>query len=254
LVTLDYDSRPVIGLTTDTRDVDFGAAVIRSVTVGQDYVRAVWEAGGLPLLLPTLHTAAAGSMIQACHGLLLIGGGDIDPALYGEIADPKTGEIDRDRDDFELATVRTAMEMELPVLGVCRGAQLINVALGGSLRQDLASDASNHWSGFEPVHPVLLEPDSILSTIYERTELKVNSMHHQAVARPGEGLRPTAWSPDLVIEAIEHDTKWIVGVQWHPECPSAAGPDCDTLLREFVGQAASVAASAVSRSRCSPAA
>jgi len=237
-VTLDCNARPVIGLTTDTRDVDFVAAVIRSATVGQDYVRAVWEAGGVPVLLPTLDPAAAALMLEACHGLLLIGGGDVDPALYGEAAHPRTGGIDGDRDVFELAMVRAAIERELPVLGVCRGAQLINVALGGSLRQDVVSDAGNHWSGFEPAHPVHLEPGSLLSMIYERTELKVNSLHHQAVARPGEGLRPTAWSPDLVVEAVEHEANWIVGVQWHPECRPGADTRCERLLNEFVRQAA----------------
>jgi putative glutamine amidotransferase len=238
----------MIGLTTDTRDVDFGVEVIRSATVGRDYVEAVWEAGGLPVLLPTVDISGAVPMLEACTGLLLIGGGDIEPAAYGEAAHPNTSGIDTGRDTFELTLTRAALERNIPILGVCRGAQLLNVAFGGSLRQDLNSDLCHHWSGFEPAHSVVLDPDSLLSDLYGTPELNVNSLHHQAVARLGAGLRATAWSPDMAIEAIEHESRWAVGVQWHPESPPAALPGIDALLLAFVHQASLVAGHPVVRS------
>jgi gamma-glutamyl-gamma-aminobutyrate hydrolase PuuD len=238
----------MIGLTTDTRDVDLRVEVIRSATVGRDYVDAIWDAGGLPILLPTVDVSGAVPMLEACTGLLLIGGGDIEPATYGEPAHPTTSGIDTSRDAFELMLTKAALERNIPILGVCRGAQLLNVACGGSLRQDLNSDLCNHWSGFEPAHPVVLDPDSLISVVYGSAELNVNSLHHQAVARLGAGLRATAWSPDLAIEAIEHESRWAVGVQWHPESPPVALPGIDALLRAFVHQASLVAGNSVFRS------
>jgi gamma-glutamyl-gamma-aminobutyrate hydrolase PuuD len=230
--------RPLIGLTTSTRDVKFVAGAIRSSTVGRNYVNAVWDAGGLPILLPTLEAAAAAAALGACSGLVLIGGGDVDPALYGEERHPKTYEVDPERDAFEIALARAAIDRDMPVLGICRGAQILNVTFGGSLQQDLTGDCAHHWTGgFEPAHMVALESDSRVGAAHEVSELKVNSLHHQAIGRLGQGLRATAWSEDGVIEAVEHDAKWVVAVQWHPEVPPAASRGGDVLLHEFVREA-----------------
>lgn len=234
----DLDRRPLIGVTTSTRDVSFSAGVMRSATVGRNYVEAVWDAGGLPVLLPTIDPAAAPAVLRACSGLLLIGGGDVDPATYGEERHPKTYEVDPQRDAFEIALVRAAIDDGLPVLGICRGAQVLNVAFGGSLQQDLTGDSAHHWTGgFEPAHTVVIEAGSELAAAYGTRELKVNSLHHQGIGRLGEELRPTAWSEDLVIEGLEHEAKWVVGVQWHPEVQPAAAQGGDLVLQHFIRQA-----------------
>lgn len=190
------------------------------------------------MLLPTVDPLAASAMVRSCSGLLLIGGGDVDPALYGEVPHPKTCDVDTGRDAFEIALAQAALVHDIPVLGICRGAQVLNVALGGSLRQDLGPDGPPHWSGFEPAHDLVLEPDSLVSVIYGSHRLKVNSLHHQAVGRLGDGLRATGWSHDFAIEVIEHASKWAIGVQWHPECQPPVRQGDEPLLSEFVRQAA----------------
>jgi gamma-glutamyl-gamma-aminobutyrate hydrolase PuuD len=235
------DGRPFIGVTTSTRDVDYVAGVIRSATVGRDYVDAVWRAGGLPVVLPTIDPRGADALLGPCRGLLLVGGGDIDPALYGEEPHPASYEVDPQRDAFELALAHAAVERGIPVLGICRGAQLLNVMFGGSLRQDLGEEASRHWRGLDAFHRVVIEPVSRLWTLYEGLQPTVNSLHHQAIGRLGGGLRAAAWSDDLVIEAIEHETVWVLGVQWHPESQSAPVAGGDLLIRTFVRQASMAA-------------
>jgi putative glutamine amidotransferase len=187
------------------------------------YVHAVQRAGGLPLILPTLRPEDAEEMAAGLDGLVLTGGGDVDAALYGEALAPEAYDVDPARDAWELALVEAAYgDPELPVLGVCRGAQLLNVAAGGSLIQHLpnvAGESHRQREHFQDeVHTVDIEPDSRLAAIVAPRRLGVNSIHHQAIARVGEGFRPVAWAPDGIIEAIERtDELPIVAVQWHPE-------------------------------------
>jgi putative glutamine amidotransferase len=163
-----------------------------------------------------------GKALEGCAGLLLTGGVDIDPALYGEAPAPETQPPERARDEFELALLRRALEDDLPVLAICRGHQLLNVCFGGRLLQHVesgahAADAETHASRF---HEVAISPATKLRAIYDAERLQVNSRHHQAVTadRLAPGLTLAAMSPDGLIEAVESAAnRWVVGVQWHPE-------------------------------------
>jgi putative glutamine amidotransferase len=183
-------------------------------------VDAVVRAGGLPLILPTLAPADAGEVLDGLDGLVLTGGGDVASWLYRQDPAPEAYDVDAARDAWELALVASAGQ--LPVLGVCRGAQLLNVAAGGSLIQHLPRvTEQNHRQRAhdrEPVHDVDIDPASALASIIGPRRLGVNTIHHQAIDRVGEGYRPVAWAADGTVEAIERsDGAPVVAVQWHPE-------------------------------------
>jgi putative glutamine amidotransferase len=194
--------------------------------VNAAYVRAVAGAGGVPLILSQLmEPAHVGAALDACDGLLLTGGEDVDPEHYGEAPSPKLGTVDRERDRFELALFAAARARGLPVLGICRGIQLINVALGGTLYQDLPSErpgAVNHdprpAARHARTHYVRLAPGSRAAQVLGVDRLVPNSFHHQAVKELAPGLVATAWSDDGLIEAVEGaEAPWLLAVQWHPE-------------------------------------
>ncbi len=186
------------------------------------YVDAVWAVGGVPLVF----TPPPGeedldaflSVVRHCDALLVSGGGDIDPRVYGETPAADLIDVDPARDRGEMAAVELFTALGRPVLGICRGSQLLAVALGGSLHQDLPrAGFAHHWDEdrqHEPVHTVTAQHASLAATALAGAE-RVNSIHHQAVRDPGPELVVTAWSDDGVIEAIEADG--LLGVQWHPE-------------------------------------
>jgi putative glutamine amidotransferase len=183
----------------------------------ESYWRSLREAG----LEPLDHCKPRQSL-GACAGLLLTGGIDVDPALYGETPWPEVPNTNRDRDEFELALLREALDRDLPVLAVCRGHQLLNVALGGRLLQHIAGDAHEVLDDdvTSMQHSLRLASDSKLRAIYGAELIVVNSRHHQAVTldRLAPGLRATGTTDDGLIEAVESDShSWVVGVQWHPE-------------------------------------
>ena len=186
------------------------------------YVDAVLRAGGIPLVLPSCDPSDAPAVAEGLDGLLLSGGGDVDPGVYGGLPSPEVRAVEPERDAWELALVRYAVEVGLPVLGTCRGAQVLNVAMGGTLVAHLpAITAREHclrdrWS--EAVHEVSLQQASSLRTIVGADVIGVNSLHHQAVDQVGTGLRAVGWSDDGVIEAVEGlGESPLLGVQWHPE-------------------------------------
>ena len=190
---------------------------------GRNYSEAVVEAGGLPLMVANLDPALAAGYAKTADALLLTGGGDIDPARYGETPDRDLGSVDPERDAFELALYAAFREAGKPVLGVCRGCQVINVAHGGKLHQHLPSVDGTHQHdqrdlrGF-PAHPVELEPGSRLAAAYGATRVRTNTYHHQAIATVGAGLRAVGHAGDGVVEAVESESgPLVVGVQWHPE-------------------------------------
>jgi len=195
-----------------------------------DYVRAVLEAGGIPLLLPPLPPALIPDALSGIDGLILTGGGDVDPGLYGATPDPRTTDVDEARDASELALLDAAGRLALPVLGICRGAQLINVAYGGTLLQEL--DDGHHLAHrqparrYEAVHEVTVRDGSRLATLVPERTVAVNSLHHQGVDRLAGGLVATAFAEDGLVEAFEADEADLIAVQWHPECqpdePTAA--------------------------------
>ena len=194
----------------------------------QPYVDAVQEAGGVPRLIPPGQDGEAlEALASRMDGLLLAGGGDVDPSLYGQAPHPALGRVDRARDDLELALACLALRRGLPILGICRGIQVLNVATGGTLYQDLPSErpGSLHHGCFQPqfpadhiAHEVTLKPESLLARTMGREALPVNSRHHQGVDRLGEGWRAVAHAPDGLVEAMEAPGHpFALGVQWHPE-------------------------------------
>lgn len=214
--------KPLIGVTTS---ITVGKFPERAF-VNSAYLGAVQDAGGVPLLLPPQLTSDALAQISGqLHGLLLTGGGDLDPALFGEAPHPTLSEVAPARDAQEISLIRLAMDVGRPVLAVCRGIQVLNVALGGTLYQDVGTDPGTQirHSQQEPrdqaTHKVNVTPGSRLAEIMGADEVEVNSMHHQAVKVPGKGLVPVAWGPDQIIEAVElaDPSRFVVGVQWHPE-------------------------------------
>lgn len=207
------------------------------------YLRALAAAGGSPVVLePSWEGAgAAGVLLAACAGLLLTGGGDVAPELYD--GEPGAGRdaVDPLRDAFELALLAGATERGLPVLAICHGMQLLNVARGGSLCQQLAPALAGRHGTSEAwtEHPVRLAHESRLAGAVESTELGACSSHHQqAVARLGDGLVETGWSDDGLIEAIEDANGcWIVGVQWHPEDTAGRDAEQQRVFDGFVAAA-----------------
>lgn len=195
------------------------------VRLNEAYVDAVRAAGLTPLVLPPLDPEELGAVVAAVSGVVLTGGEDVDPAEYGAEWGPKTTVVHNRRDKCELALVHLAHERRLPMLAICRGIQLVNVALGGTLVQDIPSEcpsAIDHDQSGERalrVHDVTIEPRSKLATAVGQTRISVNSSHHQAVARVAGGLAVTAKAPDGIVEGAEWvgDDWWMMAVQWHPE-------------------------------------
>jgi putative glutamine amidotransferase len=212
--------RPVVGVTIgyDQRRADM--FVLR-----RDYVRSVEKAGGLPLVLSPGRPVDAAELVSRLDGLVLSGGSDVDPELYGEKRHPKVTQVFRERDDFELALAREALDRDLPILAICRGHQVLNVASGGTLIQDIpfqlsrAVDHDPERERWETAHEVYVEPDTKLRKLLGRDKVAVNSFHHQAVKDLGRSLVVSARSlDDGVIEGIEApDRRFAIGVQWHPE-------------------------------------
>lgn len=213
---------PLIGITAYPRTVDIVPEPTLLHTASRWYVESVVRAGGCPVVLPVVDAALATGAVGTLDGLLLPGGGDVDPACYREEPAPQTNTVDADRDAWELACLHAALDRDLPVLAICRGAQVLNVALGGTLVQDVptATGGRHGWAArfHEHVHPVRLDPGSRLAATLGTNEVGTNSLHHQAVGRLGTGVRAVGWAPDGTVEAVEVDAHpEVVAVQWHPE-------------------------------------
>jgi putative glutamine amidotransferase len=221
---------------------------VQAVTssINMQYVESVLRAGGVPVTLPCVaEQAAVRTAVQMVDGLLLPGGGDIDSHAYGEEPHPKTMFQDTHRDEMEFEATRVALEQGKPVLGICRGVQVLNVAFGGSLIQDIPTQVPEvllHYSyALEPwlVHTIDLEEGSLLARIFGTTSMRVNSYHHQAVKDVGDGLRISCRARDGVIEGVEAtDGRPILGVQFHPEELTAPYPQFQPLFDWLVREAA----------------
>jgi putative glutamine amidotransferase len=211
-------------------------------------IQAVAEAGGLPVLVPiSIDDEALRGIYERLDAVLLPGGGDMRPNIYGADAHPLTDNIDDARDHVEVNLTRWAVDDDLPVLGICRGHQVVNVALGGTLIQDVPSEIGSDISHNVTVprdsrpHEVNIDPSSRLASILGTTTIAVNSLHHQSVGVAAPDTRVTAYSPDGVVEALEMpQKKFVLSVQWHPEDLYRDDPAMKRLFKAFVEAAAGV--------------
>ena len=235
--------KPWIGIPTRYHE--------KSETIGQirHYLDAVLWAGGLPLLIPSAgDPAVIRQYMEQVQGVLLPGSPtDIDPARYGAVPHPKLGRMYPEREATDFAILDWVEERDMPLLGICFGVQSLNVYRGGSLLQDIPSQVSNAVIHDEddnkPAarHMVRIEEHSLIGRLARRSEAEVNSYHHQSVQNSGRNLKPVAFAPDGVIEAVEDTTgRFIVGVQWHPERGWTNDPLSQALFSSFIEQASSL--------------
>lgn len=209
--------------------------------VNEAYVTAVSANGGLPVIVPlSYQTDQVHDLVARLDGLILSGGQDVDPAFYSADPHQGLGETWPTRDRFELALLAAAKELGKPVLAICRGFQLVNVAAGGTLYQDLSEipgqplQHMHYRHPYEPVHRLKLTADSELNRIFGNDSLMVNSMHHQAVQTVGTGLTPVATAPDGIVEALEDPAHHLIAVQWHPEAMRDHDPLMDRLFAHLI--------------------
>lgn len=220
--------KPLIGVSTYSEEAAWGIWKTTAAVLPYDYVSAVADVGAVPLLLPPM--GGQGAEDDACaavsvlDGLLLSGGPDIEPGLYGAEPHPRTADWRPERDRWELALLEAALERDIPVLGICRGAQLLNVARGGSLRQHVPEDAGHEGHRPEPAvygtTAVVLDPDALPGRLLGPS-VEVPCYHHQSIGSLGGGLTVTGRSADGTVEAVElAGREFVFGVQWHPEVGS----------------------------------
>lgn len=236
--------KPVIGIPCATLyDRDWCPALHGH---RQTYVDAVVRAGGVPVLIPLVDDEEVlQTLYDRIDGLLLAGGGDVDPAHYGEEPLPELGKVDALRDAVELPLARWAVADGKPVLGICRGVQVLNVSMGGSLYQDITTQlnsalhhdesyAKEDWTHM--AHDLRLDPSSNMAKLFATTSFPINSLHHQSLKAIAPGLRAVGWAPDGVVEAVEGSNgQFIMGLQCHPEAlQGSADPRWQALFKRFV--------------------
>jgi putative glutamine amidotransferase len=218
-------SAPLIGITTSELrspkehvNRPESEPPMREMALGLTYPNAVARAGGVPVVIPPFTSdESIRDLLPRLDGVILAGGPDLHPSLYGQEPSPELGPTEPTLDGYEVALVRIALERRMPMLCICRGLQALNVARGGTLIQDLPGHRQTE-PGRLPVHGVQIEPDSLLAHAIGATDIRVNSFHHQAVDALGDHLRVVARSDDGLVEGVEAtDRDWVLGVQWHAE-------------------------------------
>ena len=226
-------NRPVIGVSAYDLPVSFGHwSDVPSVLVPTAYTASVARAGGMPIAIPPIDGST--ELLDLLDGIVFTGGSDLDPALYGQDPHPETIGIHDQRDRAEMALIREALVRDMPVLGICRGMQLLNVALGGDLDQHLGSETHKGPPGSYTFHDVTVEPGTRLAEVLG-PGTRTHSCHHQAPQRLGAGLRVGARAEDGTVEAVEQPSaRFAVGVLWHPEEDEVGGAP---LFRELVAAA-----------------
>lgn len=203
------------------------------------YIEAVRRSGGRPVLLPGPDHAEPQQILERFDGLMLVGGGDVEPSRYGETGrHPAVYGVDPERDQLELELVRAADRSETPTLAICRGIQVVNVAFGGTLHQHLPDvsgfDQHRLPAGVPSIHEVKVAEGTRLAEASEAAALRCWSAHHQGIDQVGEGLTPVGWSGDGLVEGLERDRGWMVAVQWHPERSAEEDPAQQALFDTLV--------------------
>jgi putative glutamine amidotransferase len=227
---------PRIGITT------YGIDQQGSYTLPAEYVSATRRAGGIPVLIPPGETRCD-LLCEHLDAIILAGGGDLDPATYGGQQHPSVYMVDAHRDTMEIAIARRVIESRLPTLAICRGAQVVNIALGGTLHEHLpdlfGEEVQHRLPPREPTpHRVIVQADSALGRLLGKTEFEAASWHHQAINEIGSQLRVVAHAPDGVVEALEMPShRWLFAVQWHPEITADTDPIQQRLFDSLVAAA-----------------
>ncbi len=238
---------PVIGISTRPRTIKASGGELDAHTLEHTYTDSVLRAGGVPVLLAPVPAADVPALLARLDGLVLSGGGDVDPARYGGVRNEKNYGVDFDRDEFEIELARVAATVRLPTLAICRGLQIVNVAFGGTLIGDIPTEigsADHTVMGhhvFNGHQHVRLDEACRVAAAVGGADVNVNSIHHQAVRLLAPGFRAVGWADDGVIEAIEHeDPDWpLLAVQWHPEYLGHADDHASwALFRALVENAA----------------
>lgn len=239
--------KPVIGITSAYVKHNEN---MEGVYVHHDYHRAVAANGGIPIILPYINQEMAFEMLALVDAVIISGGEDVDPNLYGQDPHRNLGPTILERDLTEIAIAKYAIEHDIPLLGICRGSQILNVALGGTLIQDIPSQAPEAIQHNQKVarnkdaHWVSILPDSKLFQIFGTDRVRVNSIHHQALDIIADDLRVVARSADGIVEAVEYanSSKFAIGVQWHPESLAPTNETMNRLFKEFIASSVKVPA------------
>ncbi|MBM7693073.1 putative glutamine amidotransferase [Peribacillus deserti] len=231
--------KPIIGITATTLDI----SGFDSVYLHYSYAESVIRAGGVPIVIPIGNEELAKEWVLMCDGILLSGGEDMDPFHFGAEPHPKLGKVTQERDQIELDLIHYARSEQLPIFGICRGIQVLNVALGGDLIQDIESEKPEYIKHTQiaaraaATHSITIERESLLHQITGKDELRVNSFHHQAVGKVAPSLKTSAVSKDGIIEAVEAAEPglgWMLAVQWHPEDMTGVNQEMNQLFTEFI--------------------
>ena len=242
---------PVIGVTATLKEDTESVAerpLGRFVRTDLDYVEGVAQAGGFPVVLPPIgERRAAEAVIGGLDGLLLSGGSDLHPSHYGEEPIPELSVTIPERDSFEMALLEVALRCGIPIFGICRGMQVLNVGLGGTLYQDIPAQYGRDFlkhrqttPKWQATHEIKVDAASQISGIVEAGEIKVNSYHHQAISDLADGLVVSATSSDGIVEAVEYrdlSERWLLGVQWHAEAMRDAGAEHRSFFEAHVNAA-----------------
>lgn len=243
MVSSGSDPAPLIGVTTYLERAQQGVWDVRAAFLPEQYLTGVTDAGGIALLLPPQDPGSAEAAIAGMDGLILSGGADVAPELYGEERHPLTDPARVDRDAWELALFRAAERRRIPVLAICRGLQLVNVARGGTLQQHLPESLGTEryrlGGGVFAENDIEVSDDTALAEVLGAGGVRVHSYHHQGIDRLGEGLVAAAHSDDGLVQAfVDTSAGHIVGIQWHPE----ENADDRRLFADLVSQARALAA------------
>ena len=236
--------KPLIGISGSTTHLENGLfAGYKRSSLDQNYIDSVIRAGGVPYVLPfNTDDEVIEEMVKNVDAIILSGGNDVFPLIYGEEPKEKLGEIFPDRDHFDTILIKTAEKLKKPILGICRGHQLINVIFGGTLHQDLSYSENISIKHFQKAkwnvftHSISIDKNSFLNDIFESGIGFVNSFHHQIINKIAPGFKPIAKSSDGVIEAIENlnTQNLILGIQWHPEMMSATDKYAHKIFKKFI--------------------